>query len=117
MSVESDFYALLSGAAGVTTLVSTRIYPDAMPEDVAYPAVVFSRSTTEIERLLDNSIATVRYELEVNCWAKTRTTADAVADAIAAALVNSQYDLMGQSAGFDAETGLFAAMQVVQRFI
>lgn len=119
MSVESDFYALLAAHAGVSALVAARIYPQAMPERTAYPAIVFARSATDHERLLDNSIATTRYEIEVGCWAKTNTAADAVAEAVSAALraPGSDYDAIGQSAGFDPETGLHAALLVVQRYI
>lgn len=116
MSVEDDFYDLASGTAGVSALVGDRIYPDAMPEKTAYPAVVYSRSATDEERLLDGSVASIRYELEVNCWAKTRTAADAVGDAIGAALVGTSFCQIGRTAGYDAETGLFAAMLIIDRF-
>jgi len=41
MSAESELYAALSGHAALTALVSTRIYPDAIPEDQPLPAVVY----------------------------------------------------------------------------
>jgi hypothetical protein len=47
MSAETELYAALSGAAGITALVGSRIYPDAIPEEVALPALVFSRQATE----------------------------------------------------------------------
>lgn len=41
MSAESIVYALLSGAAAVTAVVSTRVYPVELPEGVALPAIVY----------------------------------------------------------------------------
>lgn len=41
MSAESITYALLSGAAAITSVVSTRIYPLELPEGVTLPAVVY----------------------------------------------------------------------------
>ena len=41
MSAETALYAVLSAYAPLTALVSTRIFPDAIPEDKALPAVVY----------------------------------------------------------------------------
>lgn len=110
MSVSDDLFALLSTAAGVTALVGQRIYPDALPEKAAYPAIVYAAATPEIERLLDGTIATQRVELSLGCWAPTRTAADAVGDAVTDALAGTAFYLQRRDAAFDPETGLFAAL-------
>lgn len=108
MSAESDLYTILSGYAALTNLVSTRIYPDAMPEEVAYPAVVFSRAGTEPIVTIGSQMVGEFVSLHIECWAETRTSADAVADAAVAGLLAAGEQHTGRAAGFDPETGLFA---------
>lgn len=110
MSVETDFYALLSGSAGVTALVADRIYPDAMPEKCAYPAVVFSRAGTVPVYLISGSMAAAEINLSVGCWSETRTQADQVADAVQAALAGSEFVIGRRDGAFDPETGLIATL-------
>ena len=116
MSAETDFYALLTGSAGVTALVAQRIYPDAMPEKCAYPAVVFTRSSTEPVYLISGGMAAAEISLSVGCWAETRTQADQVADAVQAALIGSEFVMQRRDGAFDAETGLVATLIEVSNF-
>ena len=46
MNAEKVVYSLLSGAAGVTALVSTRIYPSDLPQQIAVPAIVYRHIDT-----------------------------------------------------------------------
>lgn len=41
MRIGQYIYSVLSADAGVTALVGTRIYPVFLPQDAAYPAIVF----------------------------------------------------------------------------
>lgn len=111
MSAESTVYSALSGHAPLVALVSTRIYPDAMPEKTIYPAVVYSRSATEPIRTIHGSIvASAFIDLSVSCWGKTRTQADAVADAAIDALEAAKQNWTARSAGYDSETDLYATV-------
>ncbi|MCB1900820.1 MAG: DUF3168 domain-containing protein, partial [Rhodocyclaceae bacterium] len=47
MNAETRLYEILTAHSPLTALVATRIYPDAMPANTTYPAIVFSRSSTE----------------------------------------------------------------------
>lgn len=116
MSVEADFYSLLSGNAGVTAQVSTRLYPDVLPEDCAYPALVFSRSRTDPVTGLSGQVFGADVDLSVGCWAKTRTAADEAADAVEAALVGSTFARVSREAAMDPETGLLATILTVTTF-
>lgn len=114
MSAESDVYAALSGSSGLTALVGTRIYPDVLPESATYPAVVFARSKTE--RIL--SISNVDYgsdvSIQVSAWAENRTSCDAAAVAIDAALVAAGIYPVGRQSGYDDDAGLHASVIEVQ---
>lgn len=116
MTVESDFYSLLSSAAGVTAQVAARIYPDALPEQCAYPAVVFARARTEPLVGLSGNIFGADVDLAVGCWAKTRTAADAAAAAIEAAIAGTAFVRAGRDAAFDPDAGLYAAQLTVTTF-
>ncbi len=108
MAAEADLYALLSGAAGVTAQVATRIYPDVLPEECAYPAIVFARQRTEPIVGLSGQVFGSDIEMVIGCWAATRTAADAAAAAVETALAGTAFARTGREAAFDPETGLFA---------
>lgn len=116
MTVESDFYALLSANAGVTAQVSTRLYPDSLPEECAYPAIVFARASTDPLIGLSGQVFGADVALSVGCWAKTRTAADLAAVAVEAALVNSAFTRIARDAVMDPETGLLATILTVTTF-
>lgn len=116
MSVEADFYALLSGAGAVTALVGARIYPDVLPEECSYPAVVFARGHTELIRGLSGASFGGDVDLNVGCWAKTRGAADALAAAVVAALTPGIWSTPGPEAAYDPETGLYATTLIVSTF-
>ena len=44
MSAETDLYAVLASSTALAALVGNRVYPDAIPEDQAPPAVVYQRT-------------------------------------------------------------------------
>ena len=108
MSAESDLYGVLAGYAPLTALVSTRIYPDAIPEDQALPAVVYSTESAAPEWCLNNSIAATPYRFRIAAWGTTRTAAKAVGDAIVAALIAAGQPYDNRFSGFDADVGQFA---------
>ena len=95
MSAETALYAVLAGYAPLTALVSTRIYPDAIPEDKALPAVVYGNEGATPEVCLNNDIAATATRFRIAAWGTTRTAAAAVG-----------YD--NRFSGFDAEVGQFA---------
>jgi Protein of unknown function (DUF3168) len=108
MSAESDLYAVLSGHAPLTALVSTRIYPNAIPEDQALPAVVYSTEGDAPEWCLNDTPAATPYRFRIVAWGVTRTAAKAIGDAIVTALLLSGVPYDNRFSGFDAEVGQFA---------
>ena len=108
MSAESALYTVLSGAAGLTALVSTRIYPDAIPEDKPLPAVVYSTESSVPEACLNSSVAAEQTRFRIVGWGTTRTSAAAVGDQIVIALRAIGVPEDNRFSGFDAEVGQFA---------
>ena len=108
MSAETQLYAALSGRAALTALVSTRIYPDAIPENVTLPAVVFVRASTNPTYTIGNVLVCEEVRFAITAWAETRTSAEAIADQIRLALDGAGNPISDRSSGFDNEVGLFA---------
>lgn len=109
MSAETELYAVLSGAAGLTALVGNRIYPDAIPEGAALPAVVYARASTDPVLSVSGHKFAETARLTVSAWATTRTAAAAAGDQIEAALLAAWQPALNRSSVFDGEVGLYAA--------
>lgn len=89
-SAEEALYARMSGYAGLTALVSTRVYPVKLPQDCTYPAVTYQRISTirEVAHGADPGIARTR--LQVTSAATTYSGVKAVTAQVRAAL--QRYD-------------------------
>lgn len=116
MSAETDLYATLSASSALATIVGSRIYPDAIPEDQAPPAVVYQRANTAPVVTINGVALAEEVRFSITAWAKTRATADSAADAIAAALVVADHQAADRAAGIDPDTGLFATSVDVEWF-
>ena len=84
--VETALYTILSGDAGVTALISTRMYPVVIPQDVSLPAVAYQRISTARVYSHDGPSCLARPRFQFSCTATTYSAARAVANAIRAAL-------------------------------
>ena len=85
--METTLYTRLSTYAGLTALVSTRIYPLIMPQGVTYPAVTYQRIATEPrESCMVEDVGWARARVQVTAWADTFTSAKAIAAQVRAAL-------------------------------
>lgn len=86
MKAEKVVRERLSTHAGTTALVASRIYPVVLPQEPTYPAITFSRvSSQRIEGVHTNpGMATVR--IQITCWASTFDSAKSVAEQVRLAL-------------------------------
>jgi hypothetical protein len=118
MSAETSTYSTLSGAAGVTALVGTRIYPDVVPQEKALPAIAIARTETEFINTIHNAAPLGSFvELEIWCMAETRTGAEAVADAVKAAFIaTTGFMLKNRRPEFDAEHQVYSTVLTVEFF-
>ena len=105
MSVETDLYSTLSNDAGVSALVSTRIYPNLAPENAGQPYVIYSVVTVDRYHTLKGDGDPANKRLQLECVDDGYEGAKALATAVIAALQGngyqqSEYDL------YDATTQL-----------
>ena len=65
MSIESAVYTRMANLAAISALVSTRIYPQHMPQKPTYPAITYRRLDGSPFSLLgsDTSVIDARFEI------------------------------------------------------
>ena len=86
MSIENAIYSRLSGYAGLSALVSTRIYPSLMPQDTTMPAVTYQRISGLPISLLSSDTDIIDARFQFSCFASTYDSGRAVVKQIRLAL-------------------------------
>ena len=90
MSIETALYTQLSGYAGLTDLVSTRIYPLILPQDCSLPAVTYFRVSGPRIHAMGSDTGNAMPRFQISCWASTYSSVKAVATQVRAALSRLQ---------------------------
>lgn len=109
MSAETLLYAALSGAAGVTALVSTRIYPNVRPQDSAVPCIVYDRSGTQVIQSIGGAVLATVASMDVTAISATRAECESVANAAQSALVTAGFGYLDRVAEYVPEADLFVS--------
>ena len=85
MRIDEALYAHLSTDAGVSALTGTRVYPEALPQGVTFPAITYLQvSSVPIRTMGGRQGRSPRFQID--CWGSTATSAREVAEAVIAAL-------------------------------
>lgn len=105
MSIDSDVYALLSGNAGLTALVGTRIFPQVIAQGESMPALVYAIRTDSVTQLY-GPVGLDRSRIVVQAWAASIAEAKTIADAVAAAFWTAFVPYESRDGAYDAEIGL-----------
>jgi hypothetical protein len=105
--------ALLVADAPLTALVGTRIRANRAEQSDTRPFVVFTRVDTQNEFGLDGSRLASKQVFEVQAWADTRASADAVTAAIETVLIADDRAFVGPVDGYDADLDLEASSLTV----
>jgi len=99
--------ATIAGASSITSIVGTRYWPDYREIDTL-PSLTF-RDISEIRYdPLDGPGSKKRVRMQINCYAATRTAADALADAVENVLSLTGRIVFRQST-YDVETQIYWA--------
>jgi hypothetical protein len=86
MTIESGLYGELTGDAGVAAIVSTRVYPLQVPQDVSMPAIAYQRISGRPEYAHDGDSGLKRARFQFTCQHTTVIGVKALAAAVIAAL-------------------------------
>lgn len=81
--IDEALYSLLIAYAGLTALVSTRIYPMHLPQQPTLPAVSYQRISSGRRDVHHGGITAVAETIfQVSCWATTLKSAKDIAAAV-----------------------------------
>lgn len=86
MSAPADLRTYLLANAGVSALIGTRMYPNALPQGATLPAVVYYLISSTHVQSLGGITAAGTCRVQLDCYAATRLAADGVSAPIVAAL-------------------------------
>ena len=115
MSAETELRALLLAATAVTALIGNRIASDRIEQGTARPFVMFTRTATTPYVTIDGQVLASQAQLEIQCWADSRAQADAVGEAVTAAIrASTTQTVTGQSAAYDGELDLESTLLTVE---
>lgn len=74
----------LVAQSGVSDLISTRMYPDILPQDTAFPSIVYAVISDITEHHLSAASNVSRSLIQIDCFASSRLSANALAEAVRA---------------------------------
>lgn len=83
--IEEAVCKILKDAAGVAAIVSTRIYPQVIPQGGTMPAITYQRISGPRLRSLAGASTLAHPRFQINCWATTYKGASQLEDAVRAA--------------------------------
>lgn len=86
MQLEEALYSYLSGYAGLSSLVSNRVYPVLLPQDCQLPAVTYQRVSGPRVHCQGGDPGIAHPRIQVSCWAVTYSAARSIAAQVIAAL-------------------------------
>lgn len=106
MTIEEGLFSYLSTYAGLTSLVSTKIYPNVKPPQVALPVIVFQKISDD----RPSGPVSGHYGLQIDVYqlsvyATTKAAVSAITQLINTALLN----LSGSMGGFVIQLALHEA--------
>lgn len=84
--IEQALYTILSGHAGLTALVGSRIYPLILPQSPLLPAVIYQRVDAAREGTHDGPSGLAHPLFQLSCWALDFDQARAVVAQVRLAL-------------------------------
>lgn len=81
-------FSILSNTSGVSSIISKRIYPEVLPQNVQYPCVLFFALNSTVDNHLQGDSGLRRSRVQVESWAQTFSAAVALSAAVSTALKN-----------------------------
>jgi hypothetical protein len=104
MTAEQTLYAILAADSTLSGLVEGRIYQDIIPQPDELPAVVYSRTGTEPVQTIHGPNVGGFAQIQIQAWARSRSVAESVSQAICAALNAEGEAYVARGALYDEET-------------
>ena len=84
--LEEAVYSRLTGNAGVSALVSTRVYPNKIPQEAALPALAYQRISARRVKAHAAPTGLARVRVQVTCVSRSYSEVKALAAAVRTAM-------------------------------
>jgi len=108
MAFQADIFTALSTDVALSALIEDRLYPNGAPQDPVLPYIVYYEFATPREQGFRNDIMVSKPRIQYSIYADSYAGALAVADALRAALISSDYMVIfeDERGNRDMTTGL-----------
>lgn len=83
--IEKALYQRLTGFAGLTALVGSRVTPHLLTQDTAYPSVTYFVVSAPREAAMGSDPGIVHGRVQIDCWGLTYSDVVAVGEQVRAA--------------------------------
>jgi len=110
MTIETDIKARLDAHSGLSALVSTRNYPIKLPQNATFPAIAYSRVSTNVITSLDDLHKdNPRYQFDVigSSYSSVRAVVVQLLDAMIAATTFTAVYISDQDLEYDDDLELY----------
>ena len=107
MTLEAELRTYTLAGAAVAALVGTRMHARMLPQTPTLPAIVYQRTQTNFVPTIHNSVSLTRAQIALGCYAETRASAEAVADAAHTAMLAAGFIPLNRAGDYDSDTGGF----------
>lgn len=84
--IEEAVYSRLVNHAGTTALVGTRVKPQVLDQNTTYPAISFSRISTNRQSAMGSDVPIARAMIQISCWGEDYPDSKDVAAQVRAAM-------------------------------
>jgi len=81
-TIEEALFYILGADATIDSLVDGRIYPNAVPQGKAMPAITYQQISGPREYTTDGPVGLVMARYQVNCWTETYAEARQLGEAV-----------------------------------
>lgn len=85
-NVRQALYTIIASDSAVSALVGTNVYRTIAKQGAGFPHIVYRRTATDRQYVLAGSAQKPVATFDVQCWGTTADSAEAVGDAVRAAL-------------------------------
>ncbi len=82
MTIETALFSHLSVQAGITALVSTRVYATVPPSDPTYPFITFQIFSDVPEHDMSGAVGLTQVKVQIDAWAFLVAEQQAIAEAV-----------------------------------
>jgi len=91
MTINTDIFTSLTNHAGLSALVSSRLYPIKLPQKPTYPLIKYQRVTNEHINSLTGSSGLNKSRYQFDIYSETHSAAGDIADQLALAMASGSY--------------------------